>query len=281
MPRTPSPSPQRQLLEPSPLWSPADISARLRIPNIDDEDLHHVAEHTELLLHEDRGRTQQVLATRHFRGWISVRGPARLLVHGDFRPPTREISPLSVVCALLTHTFRSSPGFIGLVFFCGRHLVWDEHRGGDAMIRSLIAQLLRQFSFAAVQPDPWISLKDLESGDVEVLCHVFALLVRQLPSNTIVVCLIDGICLYETEEFLSGMDVVVVSLLNLAETSAPDRASFKLLITSPQPTLEVRKVFDPDPDALLHMQTLPLLGDGACLASFQDRIASNVSFGPG
>ncbi|KAF6809111.1 hypothetical protein CMUS01_13744 [Colletotrichum musicola] len=279
IPRTPSPSPQHQLLEAPPVWYPADIWRCLRNPKIDDEDLQHVAEHTELLLHEDRGRTHQVLATRHFRGWIGVRGSARLLVHGDFRPPPLEISPLSVVCALLTHTFRSSPGFIGLVFFCGRHLAWDEHRGGSAMIGSLIAQLLRQFSFAAVQPDPWISLQDLEGGDVEVLCHVFSLLVRQLPSNTIVVCFIDGICLYETEDYLSGMDVVVMSLLNLVEQSAPDRASFKLLITSPLPTLEVRKVFDPEPDALLHMQTLPLLGDGAGLASFQDRLASNMSFG--
>ncbi|KAF6807172.1 hypothetical protein CSOJ01_08360 [Colletotrichum sojae] len=280
IPRTPSPSPQHQLLEPPTFWSPTDIRTRLRIPNIDDEDLQHVAEHTELLLHEDRGRTQQVLAMRHFRSWIGARGSARLLVHGDFRTPPLEISPLSVVCALLTHTFRSSPGFIGLVFFCGRHLAWDEHRGGAAMIRSLIAQLLRQYSFAAVQSDPWISLQELEGGDVEVLCHVFALLVRQLPSNTVVACLIDGICLYETEEYLSEMDVVVMSLLNLVGQSAPDRASFKLLITSPLPTLEVRKVFDPEPDALLHMQTLPLLGDGAGLANFEDRLASNMSFGP-
>lgn len=270
------------LIEAPPLWQPQDIWARLRIPEIDEEDLQHVVGQTELIIHEDRGRAQQMLGTRLFRNWMGSSGSARLLVHGNFRPPHDAVSPLSVVCTLLTHTFRSSgSGFISLVFFCGRHLVWDEHQGGLAMIRSLIAQLLRQFPFASIQPDPTITLQDLERDDVNVLCAIFSLLVRQLPSNTLVFCLIDGISLYETEEYLHGMAVVIMSLIQLVDQGIyVGRPSFKLLITSPQPTLEVRQAFDSEPDALLHLQNLPMSGRGMDISSVQERLVSDMALGP-
>ena len=141
------------------------------------------------------------------------------------------------------------------------------------MIRSLISQLLRQFAFTSIQPDPRISLQDLTGDDISILCEIFALLVRQLPSNLLVFCLIDGIGLYETEQFLVGMDDVIMSLVDLAEQGGHmNQPTFKLLITSPHPTSEVRKVFDSEPDELLHMHNLPAPGGEIGIASVHEQL---------
>ncbi|KFA78914.1 hypothetical protein S40288_11393 [Stachybotrys chartarum IBT 40288] len=257
MRRSPSPPPSPQPIESQTSWSSQDIRYWLHFPDVDIQDLQHVSEQIEHLIHEDRGRTQQLLETRPFKNWMSRGGSAKLLVHGNFRPPY-DVSPLSVVCTLLTHTFRTSgQGFVGLVFFCGRHLKWDEHQGSLAMIRSLIAQLLHQYSLLAIRPDPMVDLQNLELSDVNILCHVFSALVRQLPSSVSTFCIIDGISLYETEDFEDGFDVVLMSLIAMAEHGETSGwPTFKLLLTSPQPTLEVRKAFDPEPDTLVHMQGL-------------------------
>ncbi|KAH6708719.1 hypothetical protein EV126DRAFT_409733 [Verticillium dahliae] len=73
-----------------------------------------------------------------------------------------------------------------------------------------------------------------------------------------VFCITDGINLYENELFLDGMDTVILSLVGLVMTSKSDgQPALRLLITSPQPTLGVQKVFRDDPDALLDLYTLP------------------------
>ncbi|KAK0371278.1 hypothetical protein CLIM01_11359 [Colletotrichum limetticola] len=270
--RTPSPLPKP--FEEQPLWLPQSIRVRLRIPDIDEEDLRHVAESTELILHEDKGKAQQVLETSQFRNWMASNHSAKLLIHGN-STSSMNVSALSVFCTLLTHTFRAyGNGFIGLVFFCGRHLAWNQHQGSLVMVQSLITQVLREFSFHHVSPEPGIYLEDVESEDVNVLCDIFTFLIRQLPAKMMVFCLVDGICLYETEEYLHGMDVVILSLVKLVEEcESGGRPSFKLLVTSPQPTIEVRQVFDEDQDSLLHMQGLPLSGDGMSSAGLREQLA--------
>ncbi|KAK2040621.1 hypothetical protein LZ31DRAFT_568576 [Colletotrichum somersetense] len=275
MGRFPSSSPY--VVEEEAFWVPQEILARLCIPAIDEEDLLYVAENAELMLHRDRGRAQQLLRESLFRNWMSLSSSARLLVQGDFPPPF-DISPLSVVCTLLSHTFRNLGGnFVSLVFFCGRHQIWDAHRGGSAMIRSLIDQLLRQCALDPIRPDPNMSLEDLDRDDVGALCEVFILLLRQLPSHMQVFCLIDGICLYETDQYLDGMDVVIMSLIGLVESGGNGPwPAFKLLITSPSPTVEVRKVFDPDPDTLVSIQGPSLVDAGMGLAGLQEQFNSDI-----
>ncbi|KAK1573262.1 uncharacterized protein LY79DRAFT_662919 [Colletotrichum navitas] len=261
-----------QLIKEEIFWSPQDIWACLCIPAIDEEDLRYVTENAELMLHRDGGRAQQLLGESPFRKWMSVSSSARLLVHGDFQPPF-DISPLSVVCTLLTHTFRNlGSNFVSLVFFCGRHQIWDVHRGGSAIIRSLIDQLLRQCAFGPIRPETNMSLEDLDRDDIRALCEVFISLFRQLSSHMQVFCLIDGICLYEADQYLDGMDIVIMSLISLVESGGYGMwPTFKLLITSPSPTVEVRKVFDPEPDTLLSIQGPSLVNGGMGLAGLQEQ----------
>ncbi|KAI1737675.1 hypothetical protein F4680DRAFT_427593 [Xylaria scruposa] len=242
-----------------PPWTPRELWMRLHIPNFDETDLQHILHNAGETMLEDRDRAEQVLSTQHFRAWIVSPGSAKLLVHGDFADTAaaRSVSPFSVLCATVVKALRLSVAegkTISLIFFCGRHLANDEYNGGGAMIRSLIAQLLRQFPAASIESDPGVVMQEVERGDVTQLCALFVYLVRRLPERMTVFCLIDGINQYENEQFLHTMDEVVLALLGLANEgiTSPWRAKFKLLLMSPQPTVEVRQVFDGS-GALLHM----------------------------
>lgn len=95
---------------------------------------------------------------------------------------------------------------------------------------------------------------------------------RRLPATTTIFCLIDGINAYESEEYLHGMDEVVMATLELVDEDDSGRAKFKLLLMSPQPTVEVRKVFDDVPGTLLHMAQIPTLEEGFSFARIQEQL---------
>ncbi|KAF5020732.1 hypothetical protein F66182_7234 [Fusarium sp. NRRL 66182] len=277
--RTPSPA---RPLTPQPIelihWTPRELWSWLRVTNFDEVDLRYVSSQAEQMLHEDRGRAQQLIGTLEFQKWMSDSSSSKLLVHGDFRTE-RDVSPFSVLCTVLTQAFRTSGHFISLVYFCGHHLGWDEYQGGSAMIRSLIAQLLRQFPGQHIQPHPQIRAQDIERGSLDHLCMLFTHLAAQVPRKTPVVCLIDGLNLYEAQDFIDDMGRVVLSLIDLVhETKGRPVSPFKLLLTSPQYTVEVRKIFDqdPDPNVLLHMGGLPLTETGVELGGLQAEVALGI-----
>ncbi|KAI5920705.1 hypothetical protein F4810DRAFT_723127 [Camillea tinctor] len=256
--------------------TPQDLRLRLYIPDIDIIDLQHVLNRAADIYFEDRHRAEQVVGTRVFGEWIINPGSAKLLIHGDFGP-THKISPLSVMCATITQAFRMSPRIISLVFFCGCHLIWDEYRGTVTMIRSLVAQLLRQFPFFNIELDPQISIQAIENGSIEHLCNLFVHLVRLLPPGGTVFCVIDGINEYEHDEYLYSMGDVVLALVDLVDKhSQAMGAKFKLLLTSPRPTREVRKVFDNKPGTLLHMKTLPSTQGRGGFARLRQQLGAGI-----
>lgn len=85
------------------------------------------------------------------------------------------------------------------------------------MIRSLIAQLLRQSPSQYTNPNVHNYLRNM--GDVESLCNLFQVLLDQIPSGLPVICLIDGINRYETDEYLDGMSTVILMLVELVDAS--------------------------------------------------------------
>lgn len=250
-------------------WTPRDLWLRVGIPNIDEADLQKVLNRAADIDFSDRGRAQQMISTQHFRHWMLTHNSAKLLVHGDFENTSRT-SPFSILAATVTQGFRSSPGIINLVFFCGQHLLDEEHHGGKAMIRSLIAQLLRQYPFPAIAPPSGMSMEDIHSANIKQLCTLFTFLIQQLSPQTTIFCLIDSINEYEREEYIHGMDDVIYAMLGLVGGNS--RASFKLLLLSPRPTVEVRKAFDGEDGTLLHMQQLPVIEDVVGAAQLQEMV---------
>ncbi|KAK2762447.1 hypothetical protein CKAH01_16139 [Colletotrichum kahawae] len=267
---SPLPPPITPLLGP-----PREIASYLRIPQIDDDDMREVIESSGFIMHGDSGKAQQLLENRVFSSWMSFHGSSKLLVHDNLEPPY-DITSLSVVCTLLTHMMRRPGGTgISLVFFCGRHLSGDAYHGGSAMIRSLISQLMFQSGLYPFQYDSEYSIEDLEQDDIELLCDIFTWLIRRLPGKSIVFCMIDGISLYE-QRFMQGMDAVILALVELVEEDYNGRACLKLLVTSPQPTYKVRKVFDSHPAELLDMEELPVVGDGLGFLGLRERLVSDM-----
>lgn len=272
-----SPCPSRPLT-PQPLTlpvlTPRQLWSQLSIPNIDEVDLQHIAGRAEEMFQQDRGRAQQIVTMSLFRSWIDSAHSTKLLIHGNFRA-AEGVSPLSILCILLALAFRQTGRFISLVFFCGRHLVWDDYHGGAVMIRSLIAQVLRQYPAQYLSPEVHSCLRNM--GDIDSLCDLFRILLSQIPPSIPVVCLIDGINRYETEEYLDDMTTVILRLVELVDATSGERNTcFKLLLASPLPTKEVRRVFDGDQDALLHMENLPVAGTSMGLNLFREQLDTQV-----
>ncbi|KAJ5153116.1 uncharacterized protein N7482_009594 [Penicillium canariense] len=171
-----------------------------------------------------------------FQRWLASRRSDLLLVDGNADPadPNR-ISPLSVVCATLAlslHKSNSKP--LVLHFFCGQHSAATDHLNGPTgLMRSVITQLLysgRQFNIDFI--DSRTYRESLEAHSLRYLCDTFCKLIEQLPLDTNVFCILDGISLYETEFWLDGI-VCVFQALNGVATDEQLRPVFKVLLTSP------------------------------------------------
>lgn len=145
------------------------------------------------------------------------------------------------------------------------------------MMRSLIAQLLRQFPGQYFQPDCQMFIQNMDLRSVESLCSLFIHLVGQIPPRTPVICIIDSVNLYETDDYLDDLASVILSLVGLVDDgSRGGRPPFKLLLTSPRPTVEVRRIFDLDAQSLLHMDSLPWIGSNLGVGGFREQLSSGM-----
>ncbi|KAI8627131.1 hypothetical protein F5Y19DRAFT_477692 [Xylariaceae sp. FL1651] len=253
------------------LWSLLDIY------DIDTADMEGIEEKGKWLPSQDRARTEQIVHDQKFQEWIVSPESTKLMIYSNFSGLMMETSALSLFCTTLAKAFRARKRYLCLVWFCGRHLGYDdesdsgssdsedefdeefnlEHDEEDdynpgtrqrvikRMMRSLIAQLLCDYDFGpkhllppSVDPDV------IEEGhSLSQLRRLFGWLVRQLPEEVTLFCLVDGIVFYEREDFEDPMLDVLGDLLEL--TASNDvLAAVKVLVTSPRPTSTVRAGFE-------------------------------------
>lgn len=249
---------QQTSLSPQPRTiSSSSILDMLNIPlDLDSVDIMAVKDYSYRLPRKYHTRAVQVTQTREFRHWIVTPTSTRLLIHGQFSPhnlDSRRISPLSFFCLLLVHMLRERERYITLVFFCGCHVEdEDENVGGAAIIRSFIAQLLQQVPFDFMPLDMTIDLDNIAKGDCDIsqLCDLFVYLVRhQLRRDRTIVCIIDGIGDYETDELESDMLAVMRMLLQFRKAvghgngAEPPHGDVKVLVTTPFTTEAVQELF--------------------------------------
>jgi hypothetical protein len=233
----------------------------LNIPDLDQTDIKHITESRNMIPAKYRSRSEQLVNTQQFKDWLVLPKSRELLVHGDFTSGAPNyISALSLLCATLTQVLRTRDRYVSLVFFCGSHIEEDDGpTGGKAMIRSLIAQLLRQQSFATTLLSREVDLGRVKAGNLGALCTLFGWLVRRLPQDMTLICLIDGISHYENEDYEDDMLKVLRFILGLVR--ARDSAlAVKILATSPSPTDSVQEEFKEDDDCFLSMAELPRTG---------------------
>lgn len=256
---TPPPSSTQPLLMPSfPVWEAQTLLQLLGVPDVSASDLMRVNDLANTLSQNAKRKADRVVQTELFRRWMKSLKPAKLLIQGDFRG-SRTVSPLSLITTTLTEAARADPiRFVTLVFFCACHLDPEEDAftGGRALIQSLISQLLLQQPKIKIAPSPWeLHPERVGQGDLQQLCQIFGLLVHRLPSEITLFCCIDGVVLYERDEFITEAQYVLSEILRLVGGHNV-QANVKLLVTSPWRT-EMMHLFFQDDHEVLQMQAMP------------------------
>ncbi len=222
----------------------ASLRLLLAVADLDERDMQYVGQQAARVPSNQCERAEQLAMAPRFRDFVSTLDSTMLLVHGDFEG-TNYVSALSLFCLTLMRTLTSMDKFRPLIFFCGCELNDEDgsassFSGGQAIIWSLIVQLLRQDTFDTRVLHKEVDLNRIQDGDLEELCELFMWLVCLLPENMTLFCIIDGIKYYERPEYAESTGLVLSCLLELTRNSTL-RGVFKILITSPSPTTIVRR----------------------------------------
>lgn len=233
--------------------TPQDLCTIIDAPfGLEMEDMQAIFGCANTMDAEDRGRAEQVISTLQFRNWMYRDRTARLMIQGDFDSPSFA-SPLSVLCGTLAQALRAQPrlsdkDIIGLVFFCGRHARDSDGKessagvstlpGAELLLRSLISQLLLQCP--QVCPS---TLPPFEYGELDYLCLLFYIMVRQLPATTTLMIFVDGFSFYLSDRYWEDMEDVLSLLLSWVVDEENEEGvqaqsmpcSVRLLLTCSQP----------------------------------------------
>ena len=234
----------------------------LNIPDLDYVDIAFILDKKEELPAKQRAQAEQIVNTTLFRNWIVTTSSAKLLVQWDSQLPQTiaEVSPLSVFCATMVQALQAKERFLSVQWFCGRHADLMEaglYVGGRAMLRSLIDQLLREHSFDMQKMYPEIDHASLQEGQISELERLLCWLIQQLPQTITLICIIDGVVLYERPEHYDEAWPGLACLLRMTGDLSL-AATVKVLFTStPGPTL-FRAAFEEE-NLILNVDTMPRL----------------------
>jgi len=194
---------------------------------------------------ESVARVAEMIKAPQVHQLLTAPQPGVVVVDGrlDRAQHTARVTPLSFVCASLAHALRQT-GAPVLIFFCGRNLRGDDHlQGPEGMMRSLLAQLVLLLlqqrwieDCAAISLPSYLQGRDgVVDLPLDEICQLFRSLLRVVQGESGLVCIVDGISLFETDAWQEDYGVVMRCLLPAAEDiSLP--APFKLLMTSPTST---------------------------------------------
>jgi hypothetical protein len=231
------------------------VKKLLRLLNYDLEtvqkDLEVCLQLGDTLDEQAKARASAMVQSDKFRIWLAEDASSRsLLVNAHLDLEAAEAhSPLSVVDAELVKAFQDSASVFLVKYFCSLHTEnIDPSRASSSigMISSLVGQLLTQMLDRDIEVDlSFLSktdLKKVESDDIDILCILFRELTLQLPSKTLLVCVLDEVSLYETLSLGKDTDAVMRRLTRLL--AKPMEAVFKLLVTSRGQSLDFQQYFE-------------------------------------
>lgn len=168
-----------------------------------------------------------------------------LLIKGSENSSQNSRTPLSFVCAKLASALRDvrkakqaekhNSKMICLSFFCGEHRDWLEDPDlacPAGILNSLIVQLVTQFkSF------DYASLEDLEkfnNQDISAMCQILGKLLRQLPVDYVVFCIVERLCEYNDDDREEETEALMANLIELFRQMDDKKqgCTLKLLVTA-------------------------------------------------
>ena len=186
--------------------------------------------------HLVRGITESkgVLESRRFREWLGSDASAVMFIEGGFSSQSYgRHTPMSLISTAVIESFEDHEPAVAIHFFCSSHTSSnDPVKGPHGMMRSLICQILRLFSVKLDFVTSRRYREQLQTYNLRTLCHCFAKLVRQLPMDTVLICVIDSINLFEKKDWEEDCRKAINDLRDLADDDELG-ALFKLLMTSP------------------------------------------------
>lgn len=152
------------------------------------------------------------------------------------------VSPFTVLCVMLSLNLHHMPEALSIHFYCGLHAgSHDRLSGITGLLRSLISQLLlvyEDFDLRFIRSRRYFA--ELMAYDISRLCDTFQQLVRQIPNDKTLFCLIDGITFFDNWRWREDLSFVLPKLKALAESSSRDGPVFKLLMTNARCTRQLR-----------------------------------------
>lgn len=204
-----------------------------------------------------QAQSRWLLQMEQFRRWFSSTRSEVLLVDGntDSTDPGRT-SPMTFLSAtLIASIIKMQPQAITLYFFCGRHTSPnDALRGPIGMMRSLVTGIIMELrrrgelSLDFIDSRPY--REALERHDPLAICVTFQQLIKQLPLDTPVYCIIGGISWLEKHEWLEELYGVVDKFQELVSDEQL-RPSFKVLMTSPHRSRFIHRRVSPQQRVIL------------------------------
>ncbi|EFX03514.1 hypothetical protein CMQ_442 [Grosmannia clavigera kw1407] len=227
---------------PGPTFTPNELLELLEVPHLGlNEDKTHVLRHGRSLDNSTLSAASLLICCRQVQHLFGTPTSGIVLVEGcGDRSQSARVSPISVVCATLSHTLQSRPTSVTLLFFCGRHVASDDELCGPlGLMRSLLSQLI----LLMVQKN-WVSglaRIGLSCGEEESewkglslhdVCQLFYRVLESIPLAAEVICIIDGISFFERDEWCHDYDLVMNTFGTIID-EAKLNPKFKLLMTTP------------------------------------------------
>lgn len=184
-----------------------------------------------------------LLQMQGFQHWLSGNLSSFVFVDGSSESHILDrVSPFTIFCAMLSLNLHKVPEATAIHFYCGLHAgSHDRLSGIPGLLRSLISQLLlvhEDFDLHFIHSP--IYFAELERYDISRLCDTFQQLVRQIPNDRILFCLIDGITFFDDWKWRENLPFVLLKLKALADSSSRDGPVFKLLMTSTRCARQLR-----------------------------------------
>lgn len=209
-----------------------------------DEDLQLVNSRGHIFNHNQQERTKALVGNHKVKDWLLTSGSRFLVVDG--KSSDDRVSPMSFACSMVLTSLAPFQSAMPVSFFCGLHTsIKGPQSGPRIMLRSIITQFLennQEFDLQFWNNISPAEKNKLRAGDMETLCKLFTKLIKLLPANLVVFCIIVGISYYEGGAQRPELNQFVKTLVNITSDDTIE-ASFKILLTSPASSRFVRPRF--------------------------------------
>lgn len=196
------------------------------------------------------------MRSTQFQNWINKteQKNASLLVQGHF-DSENSTSALTHLCARIAYESAPNPKVLILTHFCSLHTASraeiGRRAGATGLIASFIGQLISydsyrvQFDLSQITKQ---ALSRIEEFSLKKLCWLFEMLIAQIKKGITIICIIDNISSYETNEAVCDLERLVrclqIWVIEANQTSSKPR--MKLLITDTNQSTRVYRYFHRD-----------------------------------